>query len=481
MIAIEYHCSKCKPKHVGRFFKAPDKTDKEMFEYACADVAEAGVEDRIPTEGIPAGDETRRLHRWGYHRYAEMFNSRQLLGLAHLAAAIEQVEDAPVRRALATVFSDFLRYQNMLCRYDTYALKCQDIFSVHGFPVGLVQCENNLVGIPGVGSGGFRHFVEKYASAKEYCERPFETVVSARSQETVLVRGERIAADFTTAFPSPRKERQAWLLCSPSDQVPLPPHSVDAVVTDPPYFDNLQYAELMDFCFVWLRRMIAADSPFFSGASTRSADELTGNKTEGRDLLHFTEGMSKVYRNAASALKPGGLFAFTYHHNDVDAYVPLIVALCDAGLTGTASIPCPAEMSASLHIAKTGSSVVDTVLCCRKPASGVTPATYTPTTLSADLVQQGLQLMKGSLEPTHGDLRCMALGLAAIHCVNSLGDAWNADAPADVRISLASGRLSAALTDAGGLEVLVAGAIEALDRERASRAQRSAARQPKLL
>ena len=45
------------------------------------------------------------------------------------------------------------------CRYDTMALKSLDIISVHGFPVGLLQCESNLVGITNdtgrnVGSGG---------------------------------------------------------------------------------------------------------------------------------------------------------------------------------------------------------------------------------------------------------------------------------------------------------------------------------------
>ncbi len=51
-----------------------------------------------------------------------------------------------MRDALATNLSDLLRYQNMLCRYDTMALKSLDIFSVHGFPVGLIQCESNLLG-----------------------------------------------------------------------------------------------------------------------------------------------------------------------------------------------------------------------------------------------------------------------------------------------------------------------------------------------
>jgi hypothetical protein len=73
------------------------------------------------------------------------------------------------------IFSDLLRYQNMLCRYDTWALKSLDIFSVHGFPVGLVQCESNLLGISNggnanVGSGGWSNIVDKYAKAKRYCD-----------------------------------------------------------------------------------------------------------------------------------------------------------------------------------------------------------------------------------------------------------------------------------------------------------------------
>ena len=131
----------CKPTHKGRFFKAPDADDLDRYTRARLRLQESpGLP--IPDDEIPPGDETDRLHRWGYRRYREMFTERQLLGLGLLLRRITQVSNSPVRHALLTVFSDFLRYQNMLCRYDTYALKCQDIFSVHGFPVGLIQCEN---------------------------------------------------------------------------------------------------------------------------------------------------------------------------------------------------------------------------------------------------------------------------------------------------------------------------------------------------
>ena len=64
-------------------------------------------------------------------------------------------------------------------------------------------------------------------------------------------------------------------------------------------------------------------------------------------------------------MKPGAPFAFTYHHNEVQAYLPIAVAMLDAGLTCTATLPCPAEMGASIHINGTKSSVIDTVFVCR--------------------------------------------------------------------------------------------------------------------
>src|SRR5262249_23576877 len=144
----------------------------------------------VPNQEIVSGDETDRLHRWGYRRYREMFNERQLLGLELSCLWISGVNDSRVRHALATNLSDLLRYQNMLCRYDTMALKSLDIFSVHGFPVGLVQCESNLLGISdgngsNVGSGGWSNIADKYEKAKKYCHSPFE-VRSHGSRKTLI-------------------------------------------------------------------------------------------------------------------------------------------------------------------------------------------------------------------------------------------------------------------------------------------------------
>ncbi|MGH9129118.1 MAG: DUF1156 domain-containing protein [Acidimicrobiales bacterium] len=238
LFGIEYHCPACYPRSPGRQFKSPDAGDYQRYEQAQAQLATVGHSLRIPDDEIPPGDETTRLHRWGYHRYREMFNQRQILGLGTLLNVISDLPDRRVRQALATVFSDFLRYQNLLGRYDTYALKCQDIFSVHGFPVGLVVCEDSLIGIPGVGSGSFVHFVEKYTTAKAYTQRPFETQLTSSSKRLVYTPGEQIEAPLSDHEPT-TDDRSAWLTCEPSQDLALAPDSLDAVLTDPPYFDNV--------------------------------------------------------------------------------------------------------------------------------------------------------------------------------------------------------------------------------------------------
>lgn len=429
--AIEYHCHQCRTDRSARMFKKPDDGDLSRIQRARHELFRLRARLPIPPDEIPAGDETKRLHRWGYRRFSEMFNDRQLLGLGLLLERLTKVADESVRHALLTVFSDFLRYQNMLCRYDTYALKCQDIFSVHGFPVGLLQCENNLLGISRVGSGSFRHFIEKYLRAKDYCAQPFETMIDdAGRKKIVAVLGERIEADLVSQFPT--EERQAWLSCSPATSVKLPEKSLDGVFTDPPYYDNVQYAELMDFCYAWLRIALASEIACFAPDTTRTHAELTGNATMQRGLDNFTDGLSAVFSRYAAALKPSAPFVFTYHHNDPEAYVPLVVAILDAGLDCTATLPAPAEMAASLHIAGANSSVLDSVFVCRR-----TSLQHTRTTIANDLAENVKELEKGGLKLRDGDLRCLKAGHIARRAINALRAHWDLSLPLTERMCIA--------------------------------------------
>jgi adenine-specific DNA methylase len=429
LFAIEYFNPQRKAAHKGRFFKKPDAKDLARV----ADAADRWRHTRarfIPDQQIMPGDETDRLHRWGYSHYRQMFNDRQLLGLELSCRLIHKVRNERVRRALATNLSDLLRYQNMLCRYDTWALKSLDIFSVHGFPVGLVQCESNLLGITtghgtNVGSGGWTNIIDKYTKGKRYCEAPFEVKRQGSCNMQVPIDGEWIGERRNGV-----RRRRVSLHCADATAAELKANSLDAVFTDPPYFGNVQYGELMDFCYVWLRRLVGSESEGFDRASTRDAEELTGNVTQLRGLDHFTEGLARVYSVMAGALKPGAPLAFTYHHNKLDAYFAVGVAILDAGLTCSASLPCPAEMEGSIHIHGTASSIVDTVFVCRDRGQTLRQWLFKSAEQLATIVARDLtQLTKAGRRPTQGDTRCIIFGHLTRMAVWNLREHWDRNVP----------------------------------------------------
>ena len=436
MFAIEYYNPHRRNQHRGRFFKKPDCQDIRRYE-AAAERWRALASIFAPDQKILPGDETDRLHRWGYWRYRDLFNERQLLGLETSCHLISAVGDDRLRHALATNLSDLLRYQNMLCRYDTMALKSLDIFSIHGFPVGLVQCESNLLGIANdngasVGSGGWLNIVEKYAKAKRFCDRPFEVRVSRNRKSIVPIEGEWIGERLNGARP-----RSVSIRCASATKLQLASECLDAVFTDPPYFGNVQYGELMDFCYAWLRRLVGNDAEGFDRASTRSADELTGNTTEGRGLEHFTDGLSTVYRAMARSLKLGAPLAFTFHHNRMEAYYCVGVAILDAGLTCSATLPCPAEMSGSIHIHGSASSIVDSIFVCRRTGRAKVSQLFDDDRQLYLIVRDDLaQLRAAGMNPTPGDIRCITFGHLTRMTIWRLRATWKSSLPTSDRLAL---------------------------------------------
>jgi adenine-specific DNA methylase len=451
LFAIEYYNPHRKAGHKGRFFKKPD--DNDLARAAAAQERWRRTRPRfVPDQEILAGDETDRLHRWGYSHYRQMFSDRQLLGLELSCRLIHKVEDERVRHALATNLSDLLRYQNMLCRYDTWALKSLDIFSVHGFPVGLIACESNLLGITNgnntnVGSGGWTNISDKYAKAKRYCDAPFEVQRQGSRNVQVPVPGEWIGERLNGG-----RRRKVAIHCADATAVKLERGSLDAVFTDPPYFGNVQYGELMDFCYIWLRRLVGTQAEGFDRLSTRAAEELTGNVTKSRGLDHFTEGLARVYSSMAQALKPGAPLAFTYHHNKLEAYFAVGVAILDAGLTCSASLPCPAEMGGSIHIHGTASSIIDTVFVCRDQGQAPRQWLFSSAEELAAIIARDLaQLSEAGRNPTTGDTRCIIFGHLTRMAVWNLRQSWDPSLPTGEKLD----RFAQALTQLADPEELL--------------------------
>jgi hypothetical protein len=243
-------------------------------------------------------------------------------------------------------------------------------------------------------------------------------------------------------------DRRVDLLCSDATEKEIPKGSLDGVFTDPPYFGNVQYAELMDFCYVWLRKLVGGSEPAFRAASTRNANELTGNEKMRRGLKDFAEGISSVFQKVSKGLKLGSPMVFTYHHNDLKAYYPIALAILDSSLTCSASLPCPAEMGASIHINGTGSSIIDTVFVCRH--TGKIPRNWiaeNPRDLASLVFQDLDRLLLGKVRLTQGDIRCILFGHLTRLVIWNLRKKWDKNAPTNEKLDSIEGWI----TDFGGI------------------------------
>ena len=190
----------------------------------------------------------------------------------------------------------------------------------------------------------------------------------------------------------------------------------------------------MDFCYVWLRQLVSNEAEGFDRLSTRSLEELTGNQTESRGLEEFAEGLAAVYRAMACALKPGAPLAFTFHHNRLEAYETVAVAILDAGLTCSMTLPCPAEMGGSIHIHGTGSSVVDTVFVCRTEAVFAYQQFATLRELTALVRHELDQLRNAGLKVSAGDIRCVVYGHLTHMAIWNLRSKWDVKVPTIERL-----------------------------------------------
>jgi hypothetical protein len=153
-----------------------------------------------------------------------------------------------------------------------------------------------------------------------------------------------------------------------------------------------------------------------------------------RGIEHFTIGLSRAFSNVSFGLKKNAPLVFTYHHNNINAYFPVAVAILDSGLSCTKVLPCPAEMSASIHIKGTGSSIIDSIFVCRKI---ITPADG-ESVLFSNLHEDIIALAAAPYTPTKGDIRCIAHGHIIRHCVNALLKSWENKMPVEEKLKALS-------------------------------------------
>jgi len=362
--ALEGYCPIC-----GRFFKRVDPDDIGLWEKAKREYHDCKDNLLIPHQKIPTeGRSDPRPVNHGYTHFKDMFNKRQLLCLSRLLEEILKIPDTNIRELMLIAFSDCLDANNMFCKYEKEWHKISLFFGLHAYHPIERPTENNIWGTE-YGRGTFVKCFEKVRRAKEYCKKPYEWLLK-RGNKFSKAADERIEGNIVQSFDElKRTDRAALLRCDTAEDLSfIPDKSVDAVITDPPYFDNIQYSELADFFYVWLRLGLKDLYPWFNPEFSSRPDEIVQNEKIGKTIEFFSKGLTKVFTQCHRVLKDDGLLVFTFHHNKLWAWESIGKTLLDSGFYISATPIVRSEGRSGFHSSK-GNIRYDCVLVCRKRPS----------------------------------------------------------------------------------------------------------------
>ena len=344
------------PNNRGRQYRLATDTDEAVFTAAQKQLAkkreflakEWGL-DPVPDEAIPEGIECGyRVSKYHFSNYGSLFNSRQQLTLvtlvekiraAHSEMSSEEGNQGPYATAVATYLGLWLNriadIFSSLCRWRSDSEAVVGVFGRSGLPM-----------------------------VWDYAEAHLASVSVNRLKEVL-----NTIKYLAQIRAEPAKVKQASAAKLPVEH--YPDAFFDAVLTDPPYYNNIPYAYLSDFFYVWLKRSIGAIHPeLFKTELTPKKDEIVayshreGGMAAGKRF--FEEGLRKAFAEIHRVLKPNGIAVIVYAHKSNEGWETLINALLDSEFVITAAWSIETELKGRLVAQNTASLSSSIYMVARK-------------------------------------------------------------------------------------------------------------------
>ncbi|AEJ38298.1 protein of unknown function DUF1156 [Sulfobacillus acidophilus TPY] len=357
----------------GLEFRAPTIEDEAAFAEAERRLAENlprwEALGWVPNEPYPEITNDPRPLYYGMRQWKDFFNPRQLLSLLTYLEAFNAIKDevtanhpADEAKAILTYLAFALDkaadYNSRMTRFDGTRNKIANTFDRHDYAFKWSFAEMNLTA-PGL---GFDWAVDQVLDAYEGLCKLLGT------------------ANHTMNWLSENRTLPTVRLGSASDLWDVADASVHAVVVDPPYYDNVMYAEMADFFYVWQKRTLGDLYPeAFLDPLTDKTQEAVANPAlfskqgtltpKAQAEQDYRNKMQGVFREIARVLRPDGVLTLMFTHKRVEAWDTLASALIDAGFEITASWPVHTESEHSLHIANKNAAESTILLACRKRES----------------------------------------------------------------------------------------------------------------
>ena len=319
---------------------------------------------------------------YGVNRWHDLFSPRQLLCHGTSVEVFREMLDADrtakrldgVRRAaygyLALAIDKSINWNARIASWNVQLQGMRSVFDRHDFSFKWSYAEM----APLVVGLGYDWTIEQTAK----CINELVALIhpgAAGGSGTLFEPADAEPPGRTDASPA------IAITCKPGDSLDhIDDGSIDAVVMDPPYYDNVMYAELSDFFYVWLKRTAGHVFPeLFTRQLTDKENEAVANpakfagQTGARALAgkDYRQRMAAIFAECRRVLKPDGIMTLMFTHKATGAWDALTTGLMESGFAITASWPINTEAAGSLHIKDKAAANSTVFLACRpRPAAG---------------------------------------------------------------------------------------------------------------
>ena len=329
--------------------------------------------EMIPSERIPDGNKTNEPQRYGMRHWRDLFSPRQLLCHGTSVEVFREMLDADrasghlseIRKAaygyLALSIDKLLNYNSRMSVWMPTRAVIANTFNRHDFAF----CWSYAEMAPLIAGAGYDWSIGQ--TSKCIGELVDLTGSEAGASGSLPLHANSESPDRTP--PS------ITVTCKSGDSLDhIPDSSVDAVVMDPPYYDNVMYAELSDFFYVWLKRTAGHVFPdLFRRPLTDKDSEAVANPMRFRGRkgsnalagMDYQDRMAAIFAECRRTLKPDGILTLMFTHKASGAWDALTTGLIEAGFVITASWPINTESSGSLHIKDKAAANSTVFLACR--------------------------------------------------------------------------------------------------------------------
>ena len=329
--------------------------------------------DRLPTERLPDGYSTAHPRLYGMPLWRDLFSSRQLLGHGTSVEVFRELLEADrsagqlseIRKAaygyLAITLDKLLNYNSRMSVWMPTRALIANTFNRHDFAF----CWSYAEITPLIAGVGYDWAVRQTSKCID------ELVDLTRSK----IEASGSLPLHTTAESEIHLLPPATITCKPGHDLDhVSDRSVDAIVMDPPYYDNVMYAELSDFFYVWLKRTAGEVFPeLFRRHLTDKDSEAVANPMRFRGRsgakalagLDYQDRMASIFAECRRTLKPDGILTLMFTHKATGAWDALVKGLIEADFAITASWPINTEATGSLHIKNKAAANSTVFLVCR--------------------------------------------------------------------------------------------------------------------